>query len=366
MTNKASPRRPSKADARKKHGPPRPSDAGSLRTIAQTHLGQALCGDSRVLLSKVLRPKSVNLVITSPPFGLVRKKSYGNEDADQYLDWFAPFAEGIRRVLKPDGSLVIDIGGAWKPGLPVRSLYHFKLLIFLCEKYGFHLAQEYFWWNPAKLPSPAEWVNIRRIRVKDAINCVWWLSLSPWPPANNRRVLAPYSPAMKRLLKDGYNRGVRPSGHDISDKWQRDNGGAVPPNLLAIPNTRSNDPYQRYCRCHGLTEHPARFPAELPGYFISMLTNPGDLVVDPFGGSGMTGAVSERLGRRWYCCELDHEFIQGIRGYLEAPDFPNFAVLDEPYTVFPPRIAPHSADASFALSSGTSRAKRRPTGKSAD
>lgn len=301
--------------------------------------------------------------MTSPPFGLVRKKSYGNEDADQYLEWFAPFADGIRRVLKPDGSLVIDIGGAWKPGLPVRSLYHFKLLIYLCEQFGFHLAQEYYWWNPAKLPAPAEWVNIRRIRVKDSINCVWWLSKSPWPPANNRRVLAPYSKSMKRLLKDGYNRGLRPSGHDISDKWQRDNGGAVPPNLLAIPNTRSNDPYQRYCRRHGLTEHPARFPAELPGYFISMLTNPGDLVVDPFGGSGMTGAVGERLGRRWYCCDLDRGFIQGIHGYLEEPDFPQFAVLDEPYTIYPPRIAPHSDDPDHQLSKGTSRIKRQGSSK---
>ena len=363
MTSKAPTKRATTKAPNSASTTSRLAESHELSIVAQTHLGQALCGDSRHLLSKLLRPNSVDLVMTSPPFGLVRKKSYGNEDADQYLEWFAPFADGIRRVLKPDGSLVIDIGGAWKPGLPVRSLYHFKLLIYLCEQFGFHLAQEYYWWNPAKLPAPAEWVNIRRIRVKDSINCVWWLSKSPWPPANNRRVLAPYSKSMKRLLKDGYNRGLRPSGHDISDKWQRDNGGAVPPNLLAIPNTRSNDPYQRYCRRHGLTEHPARFPAELPGYFISMLTNPGDLVVDPFGGSGMTGAVGERLGRRWYCCDLDRGFIQGIHGYLEEPDFPQFAVLDEPYTIYPPRIAPHSDDPDHQLSKGTSRIKRQGSSK---
>lgn len=336
-----------------------------LTPLAETRLGQALCGDSLELLTRVLKPTSVDLVMTSPPFGLVRKKSYGNEDAEQYLEWFAPFAEGIRRVLKPEGSLVIDIGGAWKPGLPARSLYHFKLLIFLCEQFGFHLAQEYFWWNPAKLPGPAEWVNIRRIRVKDAVNCVWWLSPTPWPRANNRRVLAPYSDAMKRLLKTGYNKGLRPSGHDISDKWQRDNGGAVPPNLLAIPNTRSNDPYQRYCRRHNLVEHPARFPAELPAYFMAMLTNPGDLVVDPFGGSGMTGAVAERLGRRWYCCELNADFLRGIHGYLEEPDFPNLSVLGEPYEVFPPRITADSENPDFDLSTGQTRAKARSSRKGA-
>ena len=123
--------------------------------------------------------------MTSPPFGLVRRKEYGNADAHKYLDWFRPFAGQFRRVLKERGSLVIDIGGAWIPGQPTRSLYHFKLLLMLCEEYVFHLAQEFYWWNPSKLPSPAEWVNIRRIRVKDAVNTVWWLSLSPWPKASN-------------------------------------------------------------------------------------------------------------------------------------------------------------------------------------
>jgi site-specific DNA-methyltransferase (cytosine-N4-specific) len=90
--------------------------------------------------------------MTSPPFGLVRKKTYGNEDAEEYCNWFRPFAEGFKRVLKDNGSLVIDIGGAWKPGMPTRSLYHFELLIMLCREYGFHLCQEHFWWNPSKLP----------------------------------------------------------------------------------------------------------------------------------------------------------------------------------------------------------------------
>ena len=110
-------------------------------------------------------------------------KSYGNEDAHRYCDWFRPFAAGFRRVLKDRGSLVIDIGGAWKPGTPTRSLYHFELLLMLCEEYGFHLCQEHYWWNPSKLPTPAEWVNIRRVHVKDAVNCVWWLSPTPWPKA---------------------------------------------------------------------------------------------------------------------------------------------------------------------------------------
>ena len=174
-----------------------PKAYGSLREEYSTNLGKIYHGDSLEYIHNFAEPGSVDLIMTSPPFGLVRKKSYGNEDADKYCEWFRPFAEGFHKVLKENGSLVIDIGGAWKSGSPTRSLYHFKLLVMLCEEYGFHLAQEHYWWNPAKLPSPAEWVNVRRVRVKDAINCVWWLSKSPFPKASNRRVLAPYSDSMK-------------------------------------------------------------------------------------------------------------------------------------------------------------------------
>lgn len=279
-----------------------------------TQLGTIFLGDSLSWLSNEVAEKSVDLVVTSPPFGLVRKKEYGNVDAEGYVEWFRPFGSAFKRVLKESGSLVIDIGGAWVPGQPTRSLYHFKLLIMLCEEYGFHLAQEFYWWNPSKLPSPAEWVTVRRIRVKDAVNCVWWLSKSPWPKASNRRVLQPYSASMRDLLRTGYKAQKRPSGHDISHNFSRDNGAAIPPNLLAIPNTESNSFYLRYCREKGLAPHPARYPAELPEVFIRMTTDPGDLVVDPFGGSCVTGEVCERLGRRWACGDLSEEYLRGALG----------------------------------------------------
>ncbi len=257
---------------------------------------------------------SVNLIMTSPPFALTRKKDYGNEQEDAYLEWFRPFAKQFMRVLADDGSLVIDLGGAWRPGVPVRSLYQFKLLIMLCEEFGFHLAQEFYWWNPSKLPSPAEWVTVRRIRVKDGINTVWWLSKSPWPKATNRRVLQPYSDSMKSLIETGYKAMTRPSGHDISDNFLTNNGAAIPPNLIAIPNTESNSSYLRYCNEHGIEIHPARFPAALPEYFIRMLTDPSDFVLDPFAGSCTTGEVAERLQRKWVCVELHERYLAGALG----------------------------------------------------
>lgn len=279
----------------------------------KTSLGRIIHGNSLDVLA-TYDDDSVNLIMTSPPFGLVRKKAYGNVESDRYVDWFKPFAAEFHRVLKDNGSLVIDISGAWNKGYPTRSLYHFKLLIMLCEEFGFHLAQDFYWWNPAKLPTPAEWVTIRRIRVKDAVNTVWWLSKSPWPKASNLRVLQPYSSGMQNLLKKGYRAKKRPSEHNISEKFRINNGAAIPPNLIAIPNTVSNSSYLRYCKKHRLKPHPARFPSELPEYFIRMLTEPGDIVVDPFGGSCVTGEVCERTKRRWTCIEMLQDYCEAALG----------------------------------------------------
>lgn len=277
----------------------------------KTGKGKIYCGDSLDYLFDIAKEKSVDLIMTSPPFGLIRKKSYGNEDSEKYCDWFRPFAKGFKRVLKDCGSLVIDIGGAWKKGMPSRSLYHFELLLMLCKEYGFHLCQEHYWWNPSKLPTPAEWVNVKRVRVKDAVNCIWWLSKTPYPKASNYKVLFPYSKSMQKLLINGYKTKKRPSGHIISGNFMTDNGGSVPPNLLAIANTESNEYYLNFCKKNNLKIHPARFPSRLPEYFIKFLTDPGDVVLDPFAGSCVTGMVAENLDRKWTCVELDEDYLSG-------------------------------------------------------
>lgn len=285
----------------------------------KTNYGSIILDDSLNTL-KSIPDKSVNLVMTSPPFGLVRKKEYGNVDADEYIDWFRPFAKEIKRVLRDNGSFVLDIGGAWNSGQATKHLYNFKLIITLVEEYGFHLAQDFYWWNPSKLPTPAEWVTVRRIRVKDAINNVWWLSSSPWPKASNSRVLQPYSPSMNDLLQNGYKAKLRPSGHNISEKFNINNGAAIPPNILALPNTESNGAYQRYCKENGLRQHPARYPSELPEFFIRMLTDKDDLVIDPFAGSCVTGEVCERLKRKWICIDLIEEYLKGAVGRFQLTD----------------------------------------------
>jgi DNA modification methylase len=273
-----------------------------------TCLGQAYHADALDVLG-AMGEDSVDLVLTSPPFALRRKKAYGNVAASEYVEWLWPFAREIHRVLRPDGSFVLDLGGAWNPGRGTRSLFQYELVLRLAEI--FHLAQEVYWYNPCKLPTPAEWVTIRRTRVKDAVNVLWWFGKTEEPRADNRRVLKPYSRSMKRLLRDGYQPAMRPSQHEIGPHFRRDNGGAIPPNLLEVPNTRSADEYIRRCRAAGLPVHPARFPPAVPEFFVRFLTEPGQLVVDPFAGSNVTGQVAESLGRRWLSVEINADYVRG-------------------------------------------------------
>jgi site-specific DNA-methyltransferase (cytosine-N4-specific) len=269
------------------------------------------CGDSlEILPSLIAKGIRAKLIMTSPPFALIKKKEYGNMDVDEYIDWFMEFVPHFKQILEPNGSLVIDIGGSWIKGIPAKTVYQYKLLMRLCEN-GFYLAQEFYHYNPARLPTPAEWVTIRRLRVKDAVNNVWWLVLDPFADADNKRVLNPYSDSMKNLLKNGYSRNLRPSGHDISDKFQKDNGGSIPSNLIEIANTESNSHYIRKCKENNIKPHPARFPTDLPEFFIKFLTNENEVVLDPFAGSNSTGYASEQLNRKWIGIELNSQYVIG-------------------------------------------------------
>lgn len=290
--------------------------------VYRTPLGVQVCGDSRDVL-RLLPEHSVDLIVTSPPFALLRKKAYGNEGQGDYVAWLLEFGRAALPVLKDTGSFVLDLGGAYQQGRPVRSLYNFRVLLEFCDALGYRLAEEFFWYNPAKLPSPIEWVNKRKIRAKDAVDTIWWFSKTDNPKADVAKVLVPYSERMKTLLKDPerfYRPKDRPSGHSIAKAFAKGNGGAIPSNLLQIPNTDSNSQYLRICKALGRDSHPARFPSELPHFFINFLTAPGDLVVDLFSGSNTTGQVSEELDRKWVSIELDRSYaaLSAIRFMEDA------------------------------------------------
>jgi len=277
--------------------------------IYKTEFGALFCADSLEFM-RGLPDDSVDLVVTSPPYALHFKKEYGNANQQDYIDWFVPFAKQIKRVIKPTGSFVLNLGGTWQPGSPVRSLYHYRTLLALIDDVGFELAQEFFWFNPAKMPAPAEWVNVRRIRVKDSVEYIFWLVKDPLARADNRKVLQPYSDDMKRLIKRGVKQTVRPSGHVINGTFASDKGGSIPSNLIQCGNNESNSSYIKNSKKLGKKVHPARFPAELPRFFIEFLTNPGDSVLDPFAGSNTTGYVAERLRRKWVGVEIRSDYAE--------------------------------------------------------
>lgn len=324
--------------------------------LYQTPGGIAYVGDSLDGMTNRLKDDSVALFFTSPPFALSREKEYGNKPDTEYIEWFRDFAKVMWDKLQEDGSLVIDLGGAWQKGAPTRSLYQFKLLIDLCEGLddkSFKLAQEFYWYNPSKMPLPAQWVNVERCRVKDSVNVVWWLSKTARPKADNRNVLTPYSAAMERLLdRQTYNDGVRPGGAVVgAESWKKRNGGAIPPNVLELPFAPSKDEvddatftnflriggsesasrYHRACNAltthyrdrgedvaHRFRKHPARIPIQLPTFFVKFLTDEGDLVVDPFAGSNVTGQAAEESGRRWRSFEMHRHYLEASVARFDA------------------------------------------------
>ena len=304
--------------------------SADLNAFYRTSLGVACLADSREGL-RALPTGSVNLIMTSPPYALQFQKAYGNVAKDQYVAWFSAFATEMFRVLAHDGSLVLNIGGSYNKGTPTRSLYHYKLLIDLVDTIGFHLAQECYWHNPAKMPMPAEWVTVQKIRLKDSVESIWWLSKTEWPKASNQRVLKEsFSPDMHRLHRRGIKKAIRPGGYKINASWADINKtqGSIASGFLQAPmhedpafadcalvmgNNASNDTYTTSCKESGLKVHPARYPKALPEFFLKMLTDEGDLVVDPFAGSNTTGAVAEALRRRWIAFESVEEYLEGSR-----------------------------------------------------
>jgi len=302
-----------------------------MKVFHKTRLGKYIIGDSLSLLSDGLAKKlknKVQLIITSPPFPLNKKKSYGNYQGKKYKKWFSEFATIFSHLTKKNGSIVIELGNSWEPNRPVQSLLHLEALMEFKRKGKLNLCQQFICYNPARLPSPAAWVTVNRIRTIDSFTHIWWMSKSDNPKADNKKVLRPYSESMKRLLKNKkYNAGIRPSEHRVSKKsFLVNNNGSImhnvidlegidpkrdlrlPKNVFSFANTNSNDHYLKACRENDIQPHPARMPLKLVSFFIHFLTDPGDIVLDPFAGSNTTGFVAEKLKRKWFSIEIDENY----------------------------------------------------------
>ncbi|GLZ73628.1 site-specific DNA-methyltransferase [Burkholderia contaminans] len=292
---------------------------GIVITIFTTSKGVALFGEAKEAVAHI-DDGSLRLILTSPPYPLLREKQYGNKPVEEYLDWLMRIAELWPRKLADDGSVVLNLGDVFQSGEPMLSTYQERLIIRLEDDLGWKLCSRYAWHNPSKMPAPAEWVTVRRVRVKPSLEQIYWLAPNGEPYADNSQVLVPYSESMRSRIAAGGEKGaVRPSGHELSaGAFDVDNGGAIPPNLIVAANTESNSHYMKACREQNLPVHPARFPGAVPEHFIKLCTMEGDTVYDPFSGSFKTGAEAERLGRNWIGSELMLDYVLG--GANRFPD----------------------------------------------
>lgn len=315
-----------------------------MKLYYKTEFGKLFIGDSLKSLNDKTISKykgKINLIITSPPFPLNKKKRYGNETGEAYKEWFKQLTPIFNELLSDDGSLVIEIGNAWEPARPVQSTLHLECLLELTKQKNsaLRLIQEFICYNPAKLPSPAQWVTVNRWRTVDSYTHMWWLSKTDYPKADNSKVLRPYSKGMQQLLKrQNYNAGLRPSEHKISEKgFLKNNGGSIshnffelepidetrevrlPHNVLSYSNVTSNDFFTRKCKEKKIKPHPARMNRGIVNFFIDFLTEENDLVFDPFGGSNTTGFCAELKKRKWLVVEAEEKYAEQSLLRFEDP-----------------------------------------------
>jgi hypothetical protein len=344
MTEKSEARRNAASDAAEEASEVQVSKAAERASYVElpktksrayvAHGGAYYVGDSaKVLTSRAFANLKgrVQLLVTSPPYPLNEKKSYGNLTGEEYLRWMESLATVFSDLLTDDGSIVIEVGNSWEPNRSVQSLLALEALLAFTKAKGanLRLVQQFVCYNPSRLPSPASYVTVKPMRTVDSFTHVWWLAKTDTPKADNRKVLRPYSKAMKDLLKRGaYNSGRRPSEHTVSEKgFLNDRGGSIAhnlfemepleehrevrlPNAFSFSNTASKDFFHAACKERGIVPHPARMPVGLASFFIEFLTDAGDLVLDPFGGSNTTGYAAALANRRWVAIDAQEDYVE--------------------------------------------------------
>ncbi len=277
-----------------------------------------IVGDSEEVL-KDFPPKSIDLVFTSPPYA--DQRDYGTEDSsispDDYIKWFTPKARQIKRVLKDNGSFVLNINDKIVGNF--QHLYVFELVVHLCKKVGFNLVRDYIWYNPATPPNVYSRGGFGR--TKKSHEYCFWFSKGPEWTFNLDPIRKPYSKDMQKFLqgkgKGDRSQNTRPSTHNFNcGKVWADNGGSDPGTVIEIGNTNSNDVFFKLCKERGIA-HPARFPEKLAEFFILSGTAEGDIVLDPFSGSGTTAVSAARNGRHWIGIDTNPDYCDLANARME-------------------------------------------------
>lgn len=293
----------------------------SAQAYFTTASGVAFWGDGDEM-AKLFR-NEIDLIVTSPPYLLGTDREYGNigTSEKEYVDNLVKAIEGWLPMLTSTASIVLNIGDSYVPGEGRLSLHKERMLIALEDRLGLHLVQKFQWWSPSK-PVNNWWATHARKHCINATEDFLWLSFDPKTvKANNRNVLVDYSDAWKKHIeraqaKSGIERKKRPSGNTYAPSFDKDNGGAIPHNILLVSPEPANSDYVKYCKENNLPVHPARYHYSLPEFFVKYLTDAGDVVFDPYHGSGNTGFAAEKNDRYWIGSELVREYVQGSYGRM--------------------------------------------------
>jgi len=246
-------------------------------------------GDIRRMLG-MLDDDSVDLVVTSPPYAERRKNTYGGIPADKYVEWFLPISAELLRVLKPTGSFVLNIKEGTHGG--ERQTYVYELALAL-RKQGWLFVDEMIWHKTNPFPTG------NKNRLKDGFERCYHFAQTKdfkfFPDAVRTKSTSKWAGDNQRRKNKGAHRTTNGSGMNMS---RRVVGDLVrPSNVVTMPSSSLN------------IGHPAVFPLGLPEFFVRLMTEVGDFVLDPFMGSGSTALAARGLGRRYVGAELSEDYL---------------------------------------------------------
>jgi site-specific DNA-methyltransferase (cytosine-N4-specific) len=281
-----------------------------------TRLGVAVWGSCEDVYGGLEAP--ITLAISSPPYPLNKPRSYGNPTIADYIDFICRAFEPIVRRLVPGGSVCLNISNdIFEPGLAARSLYRERLLIALHDRLGLSKMDEIPWINLSKPPGPVQWASKQRVQLNVGWEPIYWLTNDPSKVrSDNRRVLEAHSKRHLELIQNGgeSREGKSCDGAYVihAGSYGNPTPGKIPKNVIIRGHACADQrAYKKAARALGLPAHGAPMPLDIPRFLIKFLSEPNDLVVDPFGGSLTTGKAAEQLGRRWLLTEMYWEYVRG-------------------------------------------------------
>ena len=242
---------------------------------------------------KQLPDESVDLVITSPPYSDVKTYiDFKGIHPDEYVDWFMPYIKEIERVLKPTGNFILNVND--KVVNRFRHPYVYDLVSRLHKETGLKMFERLYWDKKKSLPN--------RGRFSDRVEFLFWFSKTKKFKLNMDEMRVPYAEKsiqrMKKPLKKRFARGE--NDDDLGYKnWSPNEKGALPSSLIQISSQSTKV----------MDKHVAVYPKELVEYFLLGASDKGDVVLDPFMGTGTTGVVAKENGRQWIGFDINEEYV---------------------------------------------------------